>query len=61
MSQLKGEEGLEFAVGAHAKVAEVRWRELLKVLSANGIDALILDNYDFYGEVVCRAINNGFL
>jgi zeaxanthin glucosyltransferase len=52
MSQLKGEEALQFGVGAIAKVAEVRWRELPKLLSANGIDALVLDNYDFYGEVV---------
>jgi zeaxanthin glucosyltransferase len=52
MSQLKGEEALQFAVGTLAKVAEVRWRELPKLLSANGIDALVLDSYDFYGEVV---------
>jgi zeaxanthin glucosyltransferase len=52
MSQLKGEEALQFAVDAIARVAEVRWRELPELLSANSIDALVLDNYDFYGEVV---------
>jgi zeaxanthin glucosyltransferase len=51
MSQLKGEEAMQFGVGALAKVAEVRWRELPKLLAANGIDALV-DTYDFYGEVV---------
>jgi zeaxanthin glucosyltransferase len=52
LGQLKGEEGLKFGVGATAKVAEVRWRELPELLSANGIDALVLDNYDFYGQAV---------
>jgi zeaxanthin glucosyltransferase len=52
MSQMKGEEALQFTIGTLAKVAEVRWRELPKLLSANGIDALVLDSYDFYGEVV---------
>src|ERR1700736_3151185 len=52
MGRLKGEEARQFAVNAIAKAAEVRWRELPKLLSANGIDALVLDNYDFYGEVV---------
>jgi zeaxanthin glucosyltransferase len=52
MSQLKGEEALQFAVDALAQAAEVRWRELPELLSANGIDAMVLDNYDFYGEVV---------
>jgi hypothetical protein len=31
---------------------KVRWRELPQLLSANGIDALVLDDYDFYSEVV---------
>jgi zeaxanthin glucosyltransferase len=52
MSRLKGEQALQFSVDALAKLAEVQWRELPKLLSANGIDALILDNYNFYGEVV---------
>jgi len=30
----------------------VKWRELPKLLSANGIDAVVLDNYDFYAAVV---------
>jgi zeaxanthin glucosyltransferase len=52
MSQLEGEEALQFVVDVAAKIAEVRWRELPKLLSTNGIDALVLDNYDFYGQVV---------
>jgi zeaxanthin glucosyltransferase len=52
MSQLEGEEALRFVVDVAAKLAAVRWSELPKLLSANGIDALVLDNYDFYGEVV---------
>jgi zeaxanthin glucosyltransferase len=52
LSRLKGDEGLQFTVDAIAKIAEVRWRELPKLLPANGIDALVLDDCDFYGEVV---------
>jgi zeaxanthin glucosyltransferase len=52
LSRLKGDEGLQFTIDAIAKVAEVRWRELPKLLPANGIDALVLDDCDFYGEVV---------
>ena len=52
LSRLKGDGGLQFTVDTIAKVAEVRWRELPKLLPANGIDALVLDDCDFYGEVV---------
>ena len=52
LSRLKGEEGLQFTVGVIAEMMKVKWRELPKLLSANGIDALVLDNYDFYVEVV---------
>jgi zeaxanthin glucosyltransferase len=52
MGRLKGGQAREFAVNAVAKAAKVRWRELPELLSANGIDALVLDNYDFYAEVV---------
>src|SRR5260370_11680394 len=52
LSRLKGDEGLQFTIDAIAKVAEVRWRELRKLLPANGIDALALEDCDFYGEVV---------
>jgi len=31
---------------------KVKWRELPKLVSANGIDALVLDDYDFYGDVL---------
>jgi zeaxanthin glucosyltransferase len=52
MSQLKGEDALQFAVEALAKAAAVRWRELPELLSTNDVDALVLDNYDFYAQVV---------
>jgi zeaxanthin glucosyltransferase len=52
MRQLKGEDALQFAVEALAKAAAVRWRELPELLSANDVDALVLDNYDFYAQVV---------
>jgi zeaxanthin glucosyltransferase len=52
LSRLKGEEALQFTVGAVARVMKVKWRELPKLLSANSIDALVLDDYDFYGEVL---------
>src|ERR1700730_5150500 len=37
---------------AIAAITEVKWKKLTKLLSSNGIDALVLDNYEFYGEVV---------
>jgi zeaxanthin glucosyltransferase len=52
MSQLKGEDARQFAVEALAKAAAVRWRELPELLSTNDVDALVLDNYDFYAQVV---------
>jgi len=52
MGRLEGAQAREFAVNALAKAAAVRWRELPELLSANGVDALVLDNYDFYAEVV---------
>jgi len=52
MSQLKGEEALQFAIEALAKAAEVRWRELPELLSANNVHALVLDSYDCYSQVV---------
>jgi MGT family glycosyltransferase len=52
LSRLKGEEGLQFTAGVIAEMLKVKWRELPKLLSANGIDAVVLDNYDFYVQVV---------
>jgi len=53
LSRLKGEKGLQFTVGAVARqVTKVKWKELPRLLPANGIDALVLDNYDFYSQVV---------
>jgi zeaxanthin glucosyltransferase len=52
MSRLKGEVGLQFTVNAVAALNEVKWRTLPNLLSATGIDALVVDNYDFYGEII---------
>ena len=52
MSRLKGEGGLRFTVNAVAALNEVKWRTLPNLLSSTGIDALVVDNYDFYGEII---------
>jgi zeaxanthin glucosyltransferase len=52
VSRLKGEEGLQFTVNAVAALNEVKWRTLPDLLSSTRIDALVVDNYDFYGEIV---------
>ena len=52
ISRLKGEEALQYTIDAIAAITEVKWKTLPKLLSSNGIDALVLDNYEFYGEVV---------
>jgi len=52
VSRLKGEEGLQFTVNAVAALNEVKWSKLPNLLSSTGIDALVVDNYDFYGEII---------
>jgi zeaxanthin glucosyltransferase len=52
VSRLKGEEGVQFTVNAVAALNEVKWRTLPNLLSSTGIDALVVDNYDFYGEII---------
>jgi zeaxanthin glucosyltransferase len=52
LSRLKGEEGLQFTVDTIAQATKLKWRTFPKLLSSNGIDALVLDNYDFYGEII---------
>jgi zeaxanthin glucosyltransferase len=52
LSKLKGEEGLQFTIDSIAQITNLKWRTFPKLLSANGIDALILDDCDFYSEVV---------
>ncbi len=52
LSTLKGEEGLQFTVDTIAQTTKLKWRTFPKLLSANGIDALVLDDCDFYSEVV---------
>jgi len=52
LSRLKGEKGLQFTVNSIAALNEIKWRTLPNLLSATGIDALVVDNYDFYGEII---------
>src|SRR5260370_10673455 len=52
LSRLKGEKALQFTVNAIAAMTEVKWRTLPNLLSRIGIDALVVDNYDFYGEII---------
>jgi zeaxanthin glucosyltransferase len=52
LSRQKGPEGLQFTVNAIAALNEVKWKALPNVLSSTGIDALVVDNCDFYGEII---------
>jgi zeaxanthin glucosyltransferase len=52
LSSLKGEEGLQFTIGAIAEAMKVKWKTLPKILSSRGIDAVVLDDCDFYGAIV---------
>ena len=61
MSRLKGEGGLRFTVNAVAALNEVKWRTLPNLLSSTGIDALVVDNYDFYGEILPRHLGLPYL
>ena len=52
LGRLKGEEALQCTVSTIAAITEVQWKQFPDLLSSTGVDALVLDNYDFYGEVV---------
>jgi MGT family glycosyltransferase len=52
LSRQKGPEGLQFTVKSIAAANEVKWRTLPNLLSSTGIDALVVDNCDFYGETI---------
>jgi zeaxanthin glucosyltransferase len=52
LSRLTGEQGLQFTIDALAQRTKLKWQIFPKLLSANGIDALVLDDCDFYSEVV---------
>jgi zeaxanthin glucosyltransferase len=52
LSKLKGEEGLQFTIDVIAQVTHLKWRTFPKLLSAHAIDALVLDDCDFYSAVV---------
>jgi zeaxanthin glucosyltransferase len=56
ISRIKGEEGLQFTVNAVAALNEVKWRTLPDLLSSTGIDTLVVDNYDFYGEIIPKRL-----
>jgi zeaxanthin glucosyltransferase len=47
VSRLKGEEGLQFTVNPVSALNEVKWSTLPNLLSSTGIDAVVVDNYDF--------------
>ena len=51
-SRLKGEESQQFVLDAIAAIAEVKWRILPKLLVSLGIDAVVLDDCDFYGATI---------
>jgi zeaxanthin glucosyltransferase len=52
LSRQKGQEGLQFTAKSIAALNEVKWRTLPNLLSSTGIDALVVDNYDFYSEII---------
>src|SRR6476469_6138687 len=41
LSRLKGEEALQFTAEVIAEMMKVKWRELPRLLSANGIDSIV--------------------
>jgi zeaxanthin glucosyltransferase len=52
LSRLKGEEALQFGVNGLGAATAIKWKTLPKVLISTGIDAVVLDNFEFYGEVI---------
>jgi zeaxanthin glucosyltransferase len=52
LSRLKGEEALRYPVRAIAAITEVQWKQFPDLLASTGVDALVLDDYNFYGEVI---------
>jgi zeaxanthin glucosyltransferase len=52
LSRLTGEQGLQFTIDTIAQSTQLKWQTFPKLLSASGIDALVLDDCDFYSEVV---------
>jgi zeaxanthin glucosyltransferase len=56
LSRLRGEEGLQFTVNAIAAITEVKWRTLPKLMSSTGVDVLVVDDCDFYGEIIPKRL-----
>ena len=52
LSRMKGWEGLEFTINATAAVSEVKWHTLPKLIAAEGVDALVIDDYEFYAAAL---------
>jgi zeaxanthin glucosyltransferase len=56
LSRLKGEEGLQFSVNSIAAQTEVKWRTLPNLLASTGIDALVVDDFDFYSGIIPKRL-----
>jgi zeaxanthin glucosyltransferase len=52
LSRMKGWEGLEFTINVTAAVSEVKWHSLPKLIAAEGVDALVIDDYEFYAAAL---------
>jgi MGT family glycosyltransferase len=52
MSQLQGQEALEFTIQCGAAMTNFMFDPLPRMLDAAGVDALVLDTYQFYMELV---------
>ena len=60
LSSMKGEEGLQFTFDAIALVTEAKWRTLPKLLAATGVDAVVIDECDFYSATIPRHLGIPF-
>ena len=52
VQHLKGEEGLQFGIDLVAARTAIKRKSLPQLLSSTGIEGLVLDSYDFYGEII---------
>jgi len=52
LSKLQGEEAARFALQIVARRVEMMWHTLPDVLAKVGVDALVLDTYLFYSELI---------
>jgi hypothetical protein len=49
---MKGWENLEFTIKIIASMSEVKWHTMPKLIAAEGVDALVLDDYEFYAAAL---------